>query len=94
VWVAALCEALERGTNPWDDQDLLTELVELWERLAEIQVDWVNEAKDLAVLVTRMSDALVDLGLGPIQWILEAQRLPLGWGARAGGGGHRDGAAA
>jgi hypothetical protein len=35
-------------------------------------VKWVYGAKERAALVIGMSDAFVDLRLGPIQWILKA----------------------
>jgi hypothetical protein len=74
VWEVALCETLERGTHPWNDQNLLTELVELSELLTKVQVKRVGEAKELAVLMIDMSDALVDLGLDPNQWIPKVPR--------------------
>jgi hypothetical protein len=45
---AALCEALERGARRHDDRDLLAELVELRERVTEVQADRVSEAEELA----------------------------------------------
>jgi hypothetical protein len=69
VWEATLVKALERGIHPRDNMDLLAELVELKECLAEVEVDRAGEAKELAALVNGISGVLMDPGLDSIQWI-------------------------
>jgi hypothetical protein len=69
VQEATLCKALERGIHPQDNQDLLAQLVEPREHLAEVEVDCTGEVKELVSLVTTMFRVLVDLGLDSIQWI-------------------------
>jgi hypothetical protein len=66
VWEAALVEVKTRGLNPQDNRDLL---VELRERLGEVEADHVTEAEELASLMTNISKVLMDLGLSPIQGI-------------------------
>jgi hypothetical protein len=60
VWEAVLVEVQVCGIHPWENRDLLAKL---WECLAG------NEVKELATLVTSISEVLVDLGLAPIWWI-------------------------
>jgi hypothetical protein len=66
VWEAALYEALERDIHPRYNRDLLTELVELRERLVEAEADRAVEAGELTVLVTSMSNTLMNSGMDPI----------------------------
>jgi hypothetical protein len=60
---SALCEALERGARRHDDRDLLAELVELRERVAEVPSGPGQRGGGAGALVTSMSGALVDLRL-------------------------------
>jgi hypothetical protein len=69
VWEAALVEAQARGLNPQDNQDKLSELVKLPERLGKAEVARVTEAEELAALVEEISKVLVDHGLPPIHGI-------------------------
>jgi hypothetical protein len=66
VWEATLVEVKTRGLNPQDNRDLL---VELRERLGEVEADHVTEAEELASLMTNISKVLMDLGLSPIQGV-------------------------
>jgi hypothetical protein len=56
-----LVEVQAHSLNSWDKQDELSELVELWKHLDEVEVARITWAGQLV--------ALVDLGLPPIQVI-------------------------
>jgi hypothetical protein len=59
-------EAQAQGLNPWDNEEELTELIELYKRLDEVEVVRIAEVGQLAFLVGDISKALEDLHMLPI----------------------------
>jgi hypothetical protein len=64
-----LAEEQARGLYSFDRRDLSVELEELHERVAGVENECVTEAVQLSRSVMEISDALVDLGMFPIQSI-------------------------
>jgi hypothetical protein len=55
------------GFHPFDGRDILVELEELREHVAGVENECIVEARPLLKLIMEISDALVGLGLSPIQ---------------------------
>jgi hypothetical protein len=50
IWEAMLAESQVHDIHPWENQDQLAELVELRGGLADVEVDHLTEAEELATL--------------------------------------------
>jgi hypothetical protein len=59
-------EAQAQGLNPWDNEEELTELIELYKCLDEVEVVRIAEVGQLAFLVGDIPKALEDLHMLPI----------------------------
>jgi hypothetical protein len=62
-----LVEEQVRGLHSFDGWDLSAEQGELHTRVAEVEDEHIVEAKKLSMLVVGISNALVNLGMLPIQ---------------------------
>jgi hypothetical protein len=65
-----LAEEQARSLYPLDGWDLLAEQEELHTHVAGIEEECVIEAEELAVLVVKASNTLMDLEMPPIQEVL------------------------
>jgi hypothetical protein len=67
---AILAEEQAHGLHPFDRQDLSVELEEIRARVDEIKGECAAEAGQLSQLVVEISNALVNIGMLPVQDIL------------------------
>jgi hypothetical protein len=73
-WDLGLCEAMlveaqSPGLNPWDNREELMEFVKLQRLIKDVEVERITKAGRLAILVSDVSEVLVDHGMPPIPGI-------------------------